>query len=239
MIEKEQELMAEILDLFAQKFGERAILRGGMVLCLLGSARLTNDLDYIFVPYTSKKNIVDEIVIVLNTIEGVSLKHSMNSKCLRLVVTRASTTVQVEAKVAMDAKVATASTRLFSPKYRFPPRLIHVVDYPEALANKMAAWNERRLVRDVYDIWFYRKMNIQPDAEILLKRLSKPLYSKLVKKNDYFKGKTNNDFYDFLREKINVLSDQDIEREMASYLAPDEIPGLAMEIRASLVRLNR
>jgi len=237
MIEKEQELLAEILDLFAQNFEDRAILRGGMVLRLLGSPRLTNDLDYVFVPYKSKKSIVDEVIKVLKTLDGVCLKHSMNSKCLRIMITRASTTVQVEAKVATEVRTATASTRLFSPKYRFPPRLIHVADYTVALANKMAAWNERRLIRDVYDISFYRQMNILPDQETLMARLSKPCYSKLVMKEDYFKGKTERNFYDFLREKINKLSDKDIDRELSDYLAPEEIPGLAMEIRASLVKL--
>ncbi len=51
MIEKEQQLLAQVLDLFAQKFDKKAILHGGMVLRVLGSPRLTNDLDYIFVPY--------------------------------------------------------------------------------------------------------------------------------------------------------------------------------------------
>ncbi|MBF0197381.1 MAG: nucleotidyl transferase AbiEii/AbiGii toxin family protein [Planctomycetes bacterium] len=237
MIENEQRLLAEILDLFAQKFSDRAVLRGGMVLCLLGSPRLTNDLDYVFVPYKSKKDIVDEIINALNTIVGVSLKHSINSKCLRVLVTRAGITVQVEAKVAIKVRTATASTRLFSPKYRFPPRLIHVADYSVALANKMAAWNERRLIRDVYDISFYRQMSISPDTETLMTRLSKPSYSKLVKEDDYFTGKTEKDFYNFLREKTNTLSDKDIVNEMSDYLAPEEIHGLAMEIRASLAKL--
>ena len=58
MINKEQALLAKIMDLFARKFDKNAILRGGMVLRILGSQRLTNDLDYIFVPYKSKKDII-------------------------------------------------------------------------------------------------------------------------------------------------------------------------------------
>ena len=59
---KQQELIARVLDLFAQKFDKRAILRGGMVLRILGSPRFTNDLDYLFVPYESKKDIVSGVV---------------------------------------------------------------------------------------------------------------------------------------------------------------------------------
>lgn len=51
MNEAEQELLAKVVDLFAAEFAERALLRGGMVLRVMGSARHTNELDYLFVPY--------------------------------------------------------------------------------------------------------------------------------------------------------------------------------------------
>jgi len=41
MIEKEQQLLACVLDLFVQKFDKKAVLRGDMVLRVLGSPRLT------------------------------------------------------------------------------------------------------------------------------------------------------------------------------------------------------
>ena len=47
MTNKEQELLARVLDVFAQKFDKQAVLRGGMVLRILGSPRFTNDLDYV------------------------------------------------------------------------------------------------------------------------------------------------------------------------------------------------
>jgi predicted nucleotidyltransferase component of viral defense system len=238
MIEKEQELLAEIVDLFAQKFAEKAILRGGMVLCMLGSPRLTNDLDYIFVPYSSKKDIVDEVIKALHTMGNVTVSHSMNSKCLRILITREHTTVQVEAKVAKEIQTATTSTRLFSPKYNFPPRLISVAEYSVALAHKMAAWNERRLVRDLYDIFFYIQMGISYDHLTLKQRLLKQNYSTLVKKDDYFKGKELSEFIEFLREATQKLSDKDIDKELSDYLPSNEIPGLAMQIRASLVKLS-
>jgi len=49
-----QELLAQILDLFAQRFDKHAVLRGGMVLCILGCERLTNDLDYVFIPFCGR-----------------------------------------------------------------------------------------------------------------------------------------------------------------------------------------
>ncbi len=35
-----------------------------------------------------------------------------------------------------------------------PSRVVRVMAPGAALAHKLAAWNERRLVRDLYDAWF-------------------------------------------------------------------------------------
>jgi predicted nucleotidyltransferase component of viral defense system len=238
MIEKEQALLAKVLNLFAQKFDKRAVLRGGMVLRILGSPRWTNDLDYVFVPYRSKKDIVAEVLKCLTTIEGADIKSSLNSKCLRVVLSTEDATIQIEAKVALAIPTSTLSTRLFSTQFNIPQRLIHVVNYSVALADKMAAWNERRLIRDLYDIWFYIQMNIEPDLAVLKKRLKKPIYSKAVKQNDHFPGNTVHEFYDFLRTKASLLSDEAITEALSDYLPPQEIAGLAMLFRAAFARLR-
>lgn len=238
MIEKEERLLARVLDLFAQKFDKKAVLRGGMVLRVLGSPRLTNDLDYVFVPYRSKKEIVDEILMCLQSIQGASVEHSLSSKCLRAVLTVDNTTIQIEAKVAMDVKTDTASTRLFSLQFDLPPRIIHIVDTRVALANKMAAWNERRLIRDVYDIWFMLQMQATPDEATLQQRLRKPVYSRLVKAEHRFASRTCGEFYEFLRVYVAKLTDKQIEQELSDYLQPEEIAGLALQFRAALARLT-
>jgi len=106
-----------------------------------------------------------------------------------------------------------------------------------ALANKMAAWNERRLVRDIYDIWFLLQMNATPDTPTLETRLRKPTYSRLVKAQDYFPGRTCSEFYDFIRTKVAELSEEQIVDELADYLSPEETTGLALLFRAALVKL--
>ena len=50
MVGEQEALIARVLNLFAQRFPRQAVLRGGMVLRVLGSPRLTNDLDYLFIP---------------------------------------------------------------------------------------------------------------------------------------------------------------------------------------------
>ncbi len=237
MIEKEQQLLAQVLDLFAQKFNKKAVLRGGMVLRVLGSPRLTNDLDYVFVPYKSKKDIVDEILTCLRSIDGAELDYSLNSKCLRVVLTVEKISIQIESKVAMDIETTTLSTRLFSSQFNLPPRIIHVVSTNVALANKMAAWNERRLIRDIYDIWFLLQMKAKPDEATLKSRLLKPDYSSFVKKRDYFLGRTCSEFYGFIQTYVSTLSNEQISNELSDYLPPSETAGLALLFKAALARL--
>ena len=238
MIEKQQELLARVMNLFAERFDKRAILRGGMVLRVLGCDRLTNDLDYVFVPYKSKKDIVDEIIKTLNEVEGAGLEYSLNSKCLRIILTVEGISIQIEAKVAMQASTRTVSTKEVADAFGLPARLIQVVDYHVALANKMAAWNERRLIRDIYDIWFYIRMNIRPDEETLRRRLSKCLYSRLIDEKDYFQGKEIREFYDFLISYVNRVTDADIKDVLEDYLEADDIPGLAMKFRTEISKLK-
>jgi predicted nucleotidyltransferase component of viral defense system len=238
MVEREQALIARVLDLFAQRFAQRAVLRGGMVLRILGSSRFTNDLDYVFVPYRSKKDLVPEIVACLKNIEGAEIRHSFNSKCLRVVLTADGTTIQIEAKVAMTARTSLASTRSFARAFNLPPRMICITEHSVALANTLAAWNERRLTRDLYDIWFFLQMGVTPDPETLESRLKKPEYSRLVVKKDHFSGSTTGEFYEFLRQRVSTLTDSEIRQSMADYLPPEEMDGLAMQFRSSLVKLR-
>ncbi len=238
MDERQQALLAQILTLFAERFDKKAVLRGGMVLRLLGCPRLTNDLDYLFVPFKSKKDIVEDVVGVLKTIPESQVTYSVHSKCLRVVVTVGTIAVQVEAKVAMAEQTTVLSTRAMAVEHGLSPCLIPVVDYPVALAHKMAAWNERRLVRDLYDIWFYLRMGVRPDESILAERLRKPAYSRLVLRNRRFPGGSVADFVDFLRAHAAALTDRDIAESLADYLPPAELAGLGMAIRAELARLR-
>ena len=234
----QQQLMAEILDLFAQRFDKHAVLRGGMVLRILGCERLTNDLDYVFVPYASKKDIVDEALTALKSLDGVELRHTLNSKCLRIVVKRGNVSVQVEAKTAMQVVTDTLSTAPVTKSFDLPPRLIRVVNYSCALADKLAAWNERRLARDLYDVWFFLRMGVLPDQETLTQRLRKPVYSKLVKEKDRFSGDSIDAFYDFLIAHVKTWSDDQVAAELEDYLPQSELVGMSMRMRAELVKLQ-
>ncbi len=67
MFENTEALLAWIVDFFATSFGNSAVLKGGMALRLMHSPRYTNDVDYIFIPFDSKK----------------VLRKLLNKRCLR------------------------------------------------------------------------------------------------------------------------------------------------------------
>jgi predicted nucleotidyltransferase component of viral defense system len=230
-------LLVEVMDVIARRFDKHAVLRGGMVLRMLGCERLTNDVDYVFVPFASKKDIVEDLLTALRGIEAATLTHSLNSKCLRIVLSKNNVMVQIEAKTANDVPISLVSNRDLARHYGWPPRIIAVLDYPVALADKMAAWNERRLIRDLYDIWFFLRMGVRPDRTTLEQRLATPAYSRLIRKSDHFKGKTPDEFFAFLRQATLRLDDQMIEAELGDYLPREELTGLAMRFRTELATL--
>ena len=84
-IESDEALRIFIINHLAEKMGAHAILKGGMVLRLLESPRYTNDLDYIFVPFKSKKDIVDLIKSALEEI-NCSVNFNLHSTSARFMV---------------------------------------------------------------------------------------------------------------------------------------------------------
>ena len=94
------------------------------------------------------------------------------------------------------------------------------------------------MIRDIYDIWFYLQMQIEPDLELLEQRLKKPAYPPQVKPTDHFTGKAPSEFYDFLPLHAAKLTDNDIEQELSDYLPREDITGLSMIFRAALAKLR-
>jgi len=228
-----EELLSQIINLFADEFGKRAILRGGMVLRLLDSPRFTNDLDYVFVPYKSKNDITKAVLVALGKLEGVTVAHSLNSKCLRCVVKKNDITVQIEAKVDKSCKVEVVSTAALSKLYNQTPRVINVMAYDVALANKLAAWYERRLVRDLFDVYLFLSMGISPDKRVLSQRLKKPIFSRRVKTSR--KPSDVDTFIRFLKEEVSDLSAQDVSHELSAIFPRIELPGLELKIRKAIM----
>jgi len=225
-----------IIHRFAEVFNEHAILKGGMVLRLLNSVRSTNDLDYVFVPYNSKKDILADLNRVFNEIPGGKITTSLSSKAIRIYIKVAQVSVQVEANVSKECKSLAISTTEFASQLNEIGRIVRIMSLDVALANKLAAWNERRLYRDLYDIYFlFRIVKIMPHMDTLLSRLKK-IQSRIPRIKN-IKKMSLADFLAELEKAIDTLSQKSIEEQLAPLLLREEYIGLDIKIKAALNEL--
>jgi Nucleotidyl transferase AbiEii toxin, Type IV TA system len=236
--ESQEQLLAFVMDVIARELASHAILKGGMVLRLTDSPRLTNDLDYVFVPFKSKKDIVDLLLNCLKSISGVSYTYELNSKCLRIVLsTDNNIDVQIEANVMQECLSSTLTTQVLAKKYGLPPRVIKIMSFEVALANKLAAWCERRLVRDLYDVYYiFSVLHKTPDLDILKNRLSKLSFAKNIVRKAA--SMTLGEFTLDLESCIAELTQKKIENELAGYFPVEELAGLEYIIKAGVNKLT-
>ena len=229
-------LMVEIMNRFAENFGNGAVLKGGMELRLLECQRFTNDLDYVFVPYASKKEIKDGIFSVLEAIDNVQVAMSLHSTCIRYVVFRDSAAVQVEVNVADGCQSEVLSTGTLALSQNMQPRLIRVMRLDVALAHKCAAWVERRLLRDLFDAAFMKSsLGVVPHMPTLQQRLSAVSLRKKGKVRKY--SLPLSEFIELLDVSIKSLQQRQVEEELRDYFLPEQLPGLSMKIRAGVSEL--
>jgi hypothetical protein len=228
-----ESLMVFLINTFAEKFPESAILKGGMCLRLLDCPRMTNDIDYVFIPYGSKKDIVNMILATLDEIEGLTYEYSLNSKCLRIFVKYGELATQIEANVAKDCPTAAVSSAGLARKCGLLGRIVSIVSYPVAMANKLAAWNERLLVRDLFDLYFYYSMvKAMPDMTVLGQRLGQVASTP---RNRNPRRMTLPQLIVKLRDRLVSLSPDDM-LELADYLPIGDLEGLDTRIRVQLLQ---
>ena len=226
-------LMVFLMNLFSEKFPQSAILKGGMGLRLLNCPRTTNDLDYMFIPYKSKKEILQGIQAALDSVEGIRYDYAFNSKCLRIRIRYNDLATQIEANVAMECPTAAVSNGDLARKNGFLGRIVQIVSYDVAMANKLAAWNERLLLRDIYDLYFYFSMlRVMPNMPVLRKRLQK-VSSTARNKNP--REMTIDQLISKLRAYLATLSPKQMI-EIADYLPCSELAGLDIKLRTQLLQ---
>ena len=78
-IDSQEALMVWIVNRLSEKFGDKALLKGGMVLRFMKCPRLTFDIDYVFSPYQSRKEIWPLIEETLKELEGVKIEKAVGN----------------------------------------------------------------------------------------------------------------------------------------------------------------
>jgi len=221
---------------FAEVFEDHAVIKGGMALRLLDSPRNTMDIDYVFVPFTSKKEIVGRIEKVLGEIEDAQVNMMLHSKMLSADLRVDDVAIKVEANVATECESIPMATGGFANSLGQPSQIVRVMNPDQALAHKIAAWNERRLLRDLYDCYFLgSRAGASPDLAIVDQRLAK-IQSRLprLRKTHNMSRKR---LVTELQEAAAELSDDNLDQELAGILPSVELAGLALRIRVAIERI--
>lgn len=222
-----------VMHRFAERFSDHAVLKGGMALRLFDCPRTTNDIDYVFVPFASKKDVVDDVKAVLAELTDANVDVRLHSKMLRARVTLDAATIQVEVNVAADCPSTPLPTGAFARENGQPSRIVRVMAPSHALAHKLAAWNERRLLRDLYDAWFLsRRLGGDVERAVLQTRLAR-----LESRHPALGGRrrmTVDEFVSALRAELAALDAVRIDQELSPLLPPEEIVGLELRLRSGL-----
>lgn len=230
------ELFLWIMHRFAEVFEEHAVLKGGMALRLMDCPRHTMDIDYVFVPFGSKQEVAGRVREVLAEIEGAEVDIRLHSKMLRAELRVDDAAVLIEANVAERCPSIPMSTGSFARSSGRPAQVIRIMSPSVALSHKLAAWNERRLLRDLYDCSFLStRAGVAPDEEVLNARLSR-IESRLPSLRRR-RTMSRAELAAELRDGVAGLSDGDCERELVGLLPADELAGLALRIRAAVAKL--
>ena len=203
-----------------------------MSLRLMHSPRYTNDVDYIFIPFDSKKDAKTLVEEALSLVEGLKYNTTMNSKALRIIVDYAGQQAQIEINVEMECPSIPMSSSLLSTPYGYPARIIRVMEPGVAFAHKIAAWNERELMRDLYDVYQYESLfRTAPNMEILYKRLkSARSYKNVVA------AKNIGALVEKMRKCAESLTESSFS-ELVPLLDAVELAGLSFRMRPSILAL--
>ena len=221
---------------FAEVFEDHAILKGGIALRLFDCPGSTTDIDYVLVPIRSKKEVRDRIEEILGEIEGAEIEVAAHSKMLRASVRVDAAAIQVEVNVAVECPSMPVPTAGFALAQGQPSRIVRVMELDCTLAHKLAAWNERRLLRDLYDCYFLGgRLGVKPDLEVLARRLAR-VESRLPRLRKR-KQMTRRELATELRAAADSLTEIALSDELAPILPADELVSLAARMRPTIVRI--
>jgi predicted nucleotidyltransferase component of viral defense system len=235
-IDNPEGLMVWLMNYLADTFGNSAVLKGGMELRLLDCPRHTNDIDYVFVPFSSKKDIGEQILRALRQVPKLRVEHSINSKCLRCICEFQGIRAQIEVNVAEQCESQELTTATLARAHNQQGRIVRGMRFDVALAHKIAAWNERGLIRDLYDCAFMADiLSVCPHRDTLERRLAK---------SEIRTGRITKripmgipDLISKLKETLTSLTHQAVEQQLQDFFFPEQLPGIEKKMRIGLRKL--
>lgn len=237
MDEKLERALLSMISEISNYFGNQAILKGGMSLRLLGIPRSTIDVDFVFQPYKSRNEIKKPLMKFLEKICDEKPVGQIDSRTFQIRCRYQEIDILIESSVSEKIAFETISTGDVALSLGIEPCIIPIVAGPIAFSNKLGAWFERRLTRDLYDIYIYRSvLEIEPDERVLIDRIQNPSFTKKVKSKP--KLKSINEFISFLQEAVREISPQQIEEDLEGIVDKLYLPGLGHKIKVTIKMMS-
>lgn len=230
----QEALLLRLMHLIAGKFKSRAVLKGGMYLRLLNSPRSTQDIDYVFLGFENRREIVKRLEeIMKKETDLVITRSQLNSRGVFVDITGNGVTVQLEITVASSLELPPEqmTTSSLALRYHTAAQIVTVMSLEEAYAHKIAAALEREVLRDLYDITIYQPLTTF-GAGVLKKRLSALVVNRQKPKSVTFQEAAT-----MLRKKIEMLTDDELQRELIGLVPNEFFIGGALIIKSSISRL--
>jgi len=223
-------LLAWLMVWMSKTFPTQAILKGGMVLRLLESIRNTNDLNWVFIPFESRKEVAPLIRSELDKINELTYLERLDSRSLQYQIEFGGQRGQLEISVTDECKSIAISSAHYASQFGLVGGLVRVMEPSVALSHRLAAWNERRLYRDLFDIWFIsRVLKVDPDVQTLLQRLKRVEHRR--KKPSVM---STHDFCVELNNAADSFNMQEFREELVGSMKESEIDGMEIQIPLAL-----
>lgn len=231
-----EELLVRIINALAETLRGKLVLKGGMLLRLMNSPRLTQDVDFALISNESRRVLVEPIKKTLLGIGGVSLGEiRLNSRGIFVEVLDSSSELRVLVEISLVPKTNLApeplSTGVLARQYSLEGRMISTMAQPEVFAHKIAACLEREVARDIYDLSVLEPMG-PFDKKTLRDRLSQLSVNRAKPIQIDFAQAAR-----LLRTRLNNLTEKKLISEVYPLIPPDYRPGLLLLIRACVSRI--
>lgn len=226
------------MNLLADQFKGKLILKGGMLLRLLGSTRETSDLDYAWIRTKKRNQFAEDIRDALEKLGDVKIdKISSHSRGIVLegsdLRSKHQFRIEVHVVKKLNLPPETRNTAALADKYSLAGRMIATMALPENFSHKVAAAIERGLARDFFDIMEAEGIT-DFDIPTLRRRFSRiEINREKSRKISATEGAR------LLRSRMESLNEEQIRQELAAWLRPERLVGLRDAMRMSVNRVCR
>lgn len=237
MANNKEMLLVQIIHFLSEKFKERILLEGGMLLRMFNSPRSTQDVDYFLVSEISKKILAVEIKKVLAQFSDAKISRiDLNSRGIFVEMTglnKSAGKVMVEFIIVPSLNMPSehVSTLALSNQYSLTGRVVATIALPEAFSHKIAACIERKSMRDLYDISIFDGL-CAFDMTTLLNR-----FEKLNINRGKPKKMSLSEAAKILEARVKKLTEDSLRDELYPLIPPDQQKGLLYTIKASVMRV--